>query len=142
MSYETHTLTPMYHSHSVCSDCGACSCHTPNLMSMLCSDVYAGSYNTFNHDISDDSKAPVEKAIEILSKDLTEFKSEIRKGLKNSSDFEIRRTAIHWAERQTCAKNMSPRQLQKFIEETENFLRTGTFQTPDADDGITIPISS
>lgn len=122
MSYKTHSFSTIYNDHSVCSDCGACTCHTPDLVKMLCADVYSGSYMTFNHETNDDLMTPVKKALELLGKELAEFKSDV----KMVSDFERRRTALYWVQA-NFSNVISPQVKMELAESTENFLRTGKF---------------
>lgn len=136
--HESHNFVLQYLSQNRCTVCGCCSCHTPDLLDMKCSDVIRGAHRTFDHN---GPKSPVESDLEALYNNLTEFKDEIRQKRAAVDEneakfiFELRRTALHWCERQWPAKQMNARQLQKFVTETARFLETGVFSDGKTEEG-------
>lgn len=119
MSYDTHTMKRGY-SRNICEDCGACTCHTPELLEKLCADVYAGSYRIFDH------QAESEEALNALRRKLAGDPEPVEED-EAKFNFELRSKALDWAEK-NFSNVISPRNKMELVEATERFLRTGSFQ--------------
>lgn len=141
--------------HHVCTVCGGCTCHTPNLLGISCDDARNSIPRIFDHkwiaarrsdDIHTDPVTLRDLIVNIVRGEFHDFEdrfkeeseiAKLRKKLAGDPEpveeseakfnLELRRHALTWVQI-NFSTVIAPQRKMELVEMTENFLRTGKFR--------------